>query len=251
MTYIGVTGFTNRLQVLEALSVFPHHSEVSLMVGVLASWKSLRNVPLKPQWQKQNPTQLRFGRIFLQDDRVENLIHYSCDEEHVETLFEDLVIAHDLAGPHVHGFQLNMAWPDPKVISRFLTRYELNATFVLQIGTKALAMADNSPSRVIERLIPYEGLIDAILLDTSGGRGIPFDPRVARGYLEAFDTYGLDFDLGVAGGLGPETLHLVEPLLLDFPELNIDAQGQLRTAEFDLDLEATKLYLQRALALWG
>lgn len=251
MTYIGVTGFTSRLQVLEALSVMNHNSRHKLMVGVLASWKSLRNIPLKPKWQKQTPHFVNFGRIFLKDYRVLNLIHYSADEDQVEDLFEDLVTAHNLAGPFVHGFQLNIPWPDPNAISRYLTRYHLESTFVLQLGVKALDQVGNSPTAIAKRLQAYTGLVDAILLDPSGGQGLPFDSVKALQFLEAIDAAKLDLDLGVAGGLGPETLHLVEPLLLDFPELNIDAQGRLRTAEFDLDLEATKLYLQRALALRG
>ena len=31
-----------------------------------------------------------------------------------------------------------------------------------------------------------------------------------------------------AGGLGPESLHLVEPLVRDYPMISIDAQGKLR-----------------------
>jgi hypothetical protein len=55
----------------------------------------------------------------------------------------------------------------------------------------------------------------------------------------------------VAGGLGPDSLYLVEPLVADFPELNIDAQSQLRDSENDLDLERVKTYLIKALKMFS
>ena len=44
-----------------------------------------------------------------------------------------------------------------------------------------------------------------------------------------------EFGIVVAGGLGPRTLHLIEPIIEEFPDISIDAQGQLRPSHNALD----------------
>ncbi len=56
----------------------------------------------------------------------------------------------------------------------------------------------------------------------------------------------------VAGGLGPYTVRLVEPLLAEFPNISIDAQGQLResgNALDPIDWDRAETYITRAVAL--
>ena len=51
--YIGVTGFTTSEEVAAVREVYPDDNPRLLMVGVLATWKSLRNIPVKPKWKRQ------------------------------------------------------------------------------------------------------------------------------------------------------------------------------------------------------
>lgn len=245
MAYIGVTGFTKRIQVLEALSVYPDYygRRYQLMVGVLASWRSLRSLPLKPRWQQRTPPNSKLGQIFLADPRIENLIHYSASPEHADDLFEDLIALHNLAGPHINGFQLNIAWPSPKALGSYLQRYSTETKFVLQLGAHALRRAHDSPEAVAIWLRDYDGLIDAVLIDPSGGRGLPFDPHIALQYLVAISLRNPDLDLGLAGGLGPDSLNHLKPILKHFDDLSIDAEGRLRDENNDLDLSRVKQYL--------
>jgi hypothetical protein len=62
---------------------------------------------------------------------------------------------------------------------------------------------------------------------------------------------GWNIGLGVAGGLGPDSLNLVEPLIAKFPNLSIDAEGRLRNNQNDLDLKAMSDYLAKALQLFA
>lgn len=247
MTYIGVTGFTETSQVRSALEAFPLHPTHALMVGVAASWKSLRGLPLKPHWAKRMPPPERIASLFLPDRRAENLIHYSCDPEQEPTLLDDLLRLNDLAGPHFHGFQLNITWPDPMVLDKFKQQAGVGKEIVINIGPKAVEIAGQTPKNLARRVAEYEYFADAILFDPSQGQGLEFDPERAREFLLAIDDADLDLQLGVAGGLGPETVWRVGPLLRDFPQLSIDAESRLRTPDNELDLDKVRAYLYHAI----
>ena len=91
----------------------------------------------------------------------------------------------------LHGFQLNMSWPNINLLKDYRKESCLKDKYlVLQINQEALEKAGNTPQGVVERLSHYIGLIDAILLDPSGGRGQPFDPVRARESLDAITRQG-------------------------------------------------------------
>src|SRR5258706_14925340 len=97
--YIGVTGFTNFREVEAALDVFPASltpGSHQLMVGVLATWKSLRGIPINPKWLKQMPDKEKIGDLFPVDYRTVNLVHYSIEEGQEHSLPEDMVRIHQL-----------------------------------------------------------------------------------------------------------------------------------------------------------
>lgn len=256
--YIGVTGFTKLNEVQSALNAFPPTSNAfpycvgrQLMVGVLATWKSLRGIPMKPKWAKQTADPNSIRDLFLDDRRVVNLVHYSTEEGQEDSLLSDMLKIHELAGPNFHGLQLNVAWPPWKALSEY--RYRVGEScrrIVLQVSQKAVEMAGGTPERVAEKVCLYIGLIDDVLLDPSGGQGKPFGINHAREFLSAV-AYGWGIGLGIAGGLGPDSLDLVEPLIQEFPDLNIDAQGRLRNAENDLDPNLVSAYLTKALQLFS
>ena len=56
--------------------------------------------------------------------------------------------------------------------------------------------------------------------------------------------------LVVAGGLSPTTLHLVQPLIEEFPDVSIDAEGRLRDHEDHLDLQVAGQYLSKAFKMF-
>lgn len=92
----------------------------------------------------------------------------------------------------------------------------------------------------------YMGFIDDVLIDPSGGLGRALDTNRARAFLVAITEKPWKVGTGVAGGLGPNTLDLVESLIANFSNLSIDAEGLLRNADDDLDAEAVKTYLANA-----
>lgn len=250
--YIGVTGFMTRRGVEVALSFAPKHTELKLMVGVLASSKTLSGQTNR--YPNRYPKVEDIIDIFTADERVLNLIHYSTDT--LETLVEELEELVVLGGPNLHGFQLNIAWPDTKTLQRFRLKHP-SLHLVLQIGGKAMRMVDDF-EELRQRVGDYydpQGFktIDTVLIDPSGGKGIPFSPYQARKYL--FNLQGFSgLGLGVAGGLGgPDTDHLLSGLKDFTKSVSVDAEGNLRTKDsWDaLDMDRVREYLQKAYSILG
>jgi hypothetical protein len=114
----------------------------------------------------------------------------------------------------------------------------------------ALESVSYDPCELVIGLKQYEGLIQYAILDGSCGLGKPLDTDFCLACLERVEEAGLEIGMGVAGGLSPETLHLVAPIIERFPETSIDAEGKLRGMEDHLDLARAEAYVRGALALY-
>ncbi|MFZ2205443.1 MAG: hypothetical protein WA057_04385 [Candidatus Magasanikiibacteriota bacterium] len=246
--YIGVTGFMSSQEITDTLRGIDYKkTDRLIMVGVLASFKTLQGIANK--WVNRYPLVNEIAGIFQPNENFLNLIHFNTKE--LNTFFAQLIQINDLAGDSFNGFQLNIAWPDPKVLEKY-KRLCPDKNIVLQIGGGAFEKISHSPVKLAEKINnEYAGLIDYVLLDPSGGTGKQFDPIVARGYLEELSKHENDFGLGVAGGLSSSTLNLIEPLVKDFPNISIDAEGKLRTSEDHLDVNEAGSYIKKSLDLFS
>lgn len=244
--YIGITGFMSLSDALQVLGVVPADTDRLVMVGVLASLKTMRGIQNK--WPNRYPTMDKIASIFPDHPLALNLIHYNTKEK--DTLGDQLVAMTEFGGANTHGFQLNIAWPEIDILGEYRKKYTAKQ-IVLQVGGHAFDMVNNSPEQLATRVAEYDGVVEYVLLDPSGGYGKPFDPDRARDYLTALRAKNLNIGLGVAGGLSPTTLNLVEPLMQEFPDLSIDAEGCLRTPEDHLDLNLAWAYLQTALSMFN
>lgn len=247
--YIGITGFVSHEEVEAMLALMPENCEHLLMVGVLASQRTLHGEP--PKRPNRNPKKEDIENIFPNPSihnsgnrTTLNLIHYNTkdDSDLSDQLFRMMCRDCD-------GFQLNIAWPSKWELIYFLDC--LSMDIVLQVGGRALRELECSPQQLADKVMEYKGLINYVLLDQSGGLGKPLDADALRPHLETLRLAMPNLGLGVAGGLSAETLHLIEPLIRDFPDISIDAEGLLRDAEDRLDLAKAGEYLQRALELFA
>jgi len=239
--YIGITGFMSRSEVESILEIMPTHAKRLLMVGVLVSWKTIRGIANK--YPNRYPVPHKIAEIFPNNDSALNLIHYNTDEK--ETLCEQLVALTDSwGGMNLHGYQLNIAWPDPRAIEKYRHVFP-DKQIVLQIGKHAFQMIDHSPEQLSAKVKEYDGLIHYVLLDPSGGHGELLDVEKARQYLDALTETKMDIGLGVAGGLSPMTLNHIVPLIQDFPNLSIDAEGRLRDTSDNLHISIALEYLDK------
>ncbi|OIO30922.1 hypothetical protein AUJ77_01090 [Candidatus Nomurabacteria bacterium CG1_02_43_90] len=247
LSYVGVTGFGSRHQVKSVLRSVPFGTNRKLMVGVRASHNTIDGG--KHLFPCQYPSGSQMRTIFVNDPRVLNLVHFNTRDP--DLLYEQLMDMWGFAGTLCHGFQLNMIWPSPEVIRKVKARWK-ECIIVLWVCTHAFEVVENNPKTLADKVErEYKGLIDYILLDASGGFGKPLDTEVLRGYLRAITAKNLPIGLGVAGGLSPSTLGLVEPLIKEFPRLSIDAEGCLMDEGDHLNLTLAHDFVNNSLLLFG
>jgi hypothetical protein len=254
LPYIGVTGCMHPEHVDVLSALFPPFvdSEGPLfMNGLLMSQKTLHGEQNK--WLNRYPSREKLHTLFSRSPRAMNIIHFNTDDRDavLMQLLAMVGLYHGCLEGHLHGFQLNMRWPDPELLRSFRELTEKkNIKFILQIGEKALKDVFHQPAYLARRLKNYEGLVHHALIDGSGGLGKLLDIDFCFACLEQVEEIGLEIGMGVAGGLSPETLHLIVPIIERFPGTSIDAEGKLRDAEDHLDLPRAKAYVRRALALY-
>jgi len=256
--YIGICDFTNFGQVQEMLEVFqanlPDGMNRKLMVGVMMSHKTLHDIPSK--WADIFPKKRDVASIFDSEATL-NCLHFVVNEEDSHELWRDMAIAlNPHCGLYIHAIQLDRAiWPDPGQIANGVhtARYDDLIEVILQINGSALDEVGNQPSELVEKLRDYETVIQRVLLDKSMGRGLPLNPEELAPYIRAIMQDLPWLKVSIAGGLGPDTLDAIKPLVAEFPDLSIDAQSKLRpsgNAMDPIDWEMAKTYLVKALEIF-
>ncbi|MDO8495733.1 MAG: hypothetical protein Q7S32_04475 [bacterium] len=257
--YIGVTGITKAEQAEALLSLMRPGSKRKLMIGVLASRRTLAGgrSDFAPE---RYPCLEDITDIFPFHSNALNLVHYNTK---TVQFFEELAEVHYLAGPYFDGFQLNICWPSAVEIKRYhdwvdngnratgLFMPLPHKTIVLQIGARALQEIESSPAKLVQRLNDYRGLVHSVLIDPSGGQGKMLDVGAAGNYLRAIRNVYPGLALGVAGGLSPSTLPRIRPLVDEFCDLSIDAEGRLRDENDKLHLGVAGLYVKDSINLFA
>ena len=256
VSYIGVSGVTSREQVQSILEMLPVKPKRKVMIGVAQTYKSLRKISLSPPWGKRTPDKNELPSICLGDKRLFNIVHYaSAAPRAILSDLEEIVL---LSGPNFHGVQLNVPLdldaPGEELaqIAKFAQSYPWSYN-ILNLYPPTLASVAYSPWRLKKGITPYLPHINAVLIDLSGGRGSSFESEVGLRLVDAMYEISLSAEkniaIGLAGGLGPSRLDLLEDFADYLPILSIDAEGNLRT-DNDLDLEKLRLYLTEAFSLF-
>ena len=218
------------------------------MTGIQVSQKTMRGEQ-ETIFRHRFPPKDEVAAIFPLDARSMNYVHYNTAD--LDTLAEQLVSVTELVGEKLHGFQLNLAWPPASALETYRSRYP-EIGIVLQMGNAALAHVGHSPEAYCDWLQrDYSGLVDYILIDPGGGYGYPLDPEVARLYLREMNARRLDIDLAVAGGIAANSMHLVQPLLAEFPNISFDSEAPLRDSEDRMELDKARDYLLSGMALFS
>ncbi len=275
-SYISITDFYTPEQVLMMADFFEEHAagrqDVRLGVGLMMSRKWVNDLPTKwaDAWAKKEIYPSLFQSNWLRSigqPVLYNTLHYA-DYEGID-ICQNLCKAVEIAGgvyvkdnpyndgtKHIHAIQLDMVWPDKKEIAKFCEpdMPGANLDTILQINTKALEQVDNDPAKLVAKLSEYQFCIRRVLLDKSMGRGLGMDAEALLPFARAIrnDSFTRRLGIGFAGGLGPKTLHLVEPVLAEFPDASWDAQSKLRpsgSAMDTVDWDMAKEYVLQSLKL--
>ncbi|HRY52871.1 MAG TPA: hypothetical protein P5089_03470 [Candidatus Portnoybacteria bacterium] len=243
-SYIGITGFMGRQEVKDVLRSFSKGSKRKLMVGVLASSKTLNGQQNK--YPGRYPKIEKIKDIFFQDPRVINLIHYSTDEP--KPLINQLTFLMDIAGFNIQGIQLNIAWPKIDQLALFKETFP-GQKIVLQVGSNAMEKVKRDPWKIADEIKKYirAEAIDGILLDSSGGKGAVANFSFYQQCIKELEGY--DIGIGVAGGLKAELLPIIRMPYYCFPKVSLDAEGALRDKQDDLDIAKANAYAKGAIEL--
>lgn len=250
--YIGITDFTLPSEVREMREEFIKNSlpqkRLRLMVGVMASYKTLWGLPCR--WTKIFPPNDFIKQIFLQEQPLFNCIHYA-DYKNI-CVADSLEKVVRIGGKNLHAIQLDMIWPDAEEIIHFKKAHpELH--IILQINTSAFNAVENDSLSLVKRLRSYGNSLNGVLLDKSQGQGIGLNEQFLRPFIKDIHLSLPNLGITIAGGLGPETLHLAEGLIQEFSFLSIDAQAQLHeNADIiqPMDWHKASLYLKKSLDLY-
>lgn len=237
LPYISITDFMGPQQVHVMRDVLKNTgSSHKLGVGVMMSYKTLHGLPTK--WTNAFPKNQDIADIFLHNADVFNVLHYA--DYNGESTGLDYVAGLSWCGINVDAIQFDMIWPNVEdlcYVAYDAAKKRRSVEIILQVGSNAMDDAGNDPRNVVERISRYyhENCLDRVLLDKSMGKGQPMNAEILLPYLHEIRAHFPDLDIVVAGGLGPETMHLVEPILREFPDVSIDAQGRLRGSGNALD----------------
>ncbi len=249
--YIGITDFMNVEQVNAMLEIMKAHPKSlrprRLHVGVMMSYKTLNGLPTK--WSAAFPRNEDVAAIFGNAAAM-NCLHYA-DYDAVDVA-ANLARAIGFGGNGITALQLDMAWPNPDHISKALEAAGKEIELIVQVGKHAIEEAQGDAQEIARRLRAYEKIAHHVLLDKSMGKGLGMDATGLLPFLRAIRDTLPDIGLVAAGGLGPTSMDLVVPLLEEFPDISIDAQGKLRpsgNALEPIDWNMATGYLTAALRL--
>lgn len=251
--YIGITDFMTREQALEMLDFYqkltngkiPH----KLMIGVMMSYETLHKQETK--WTNAFPRSADVMTIFADHPLAFNTLHYA---DYTNTdVFNSLGKAIFYGGVHINALQLDMVWPNPSDVFNAVHASRKDIAVILQVGKNALAECNDNPKDVVDKLRDYSNVTDGVLFDKSMGQGKTMDANALLPFVEATYEQLPQFRVAVAGGLGPFTMPVAEPIISRYNNVSIDAQGRLRPSgnAFDpIDWELAKKYLEEAVKLY-
>ncbi|MDD4290009.1 MAG: hypothetical protein PHH83_01895 [Patescibacteria group bacterium] len=244
--YIGITGFTTETQVQKLSDLIPKNFSRKLMIGLLVSYGTLNGEIMGGRFVQLEKIKQLFDTSEAHDENQKNLnfIHY-CDPHKIK-LSDSLKKITDISGKNLHGFQLNMRWPDPKIISNYKNHFP-NKKFVIQMEKGDFL--EYSPQKMALRLTQYQELCEYVILDMSMGSGKQMLGFTLMKYAEQIKEK-TKMNIVFAGGLHYQNLDIIKPILEKFPDMSIDAEGRLLDLKDTLDLHLARAYILKALSIF-
>ncbi len=230
--YIGITGATEKSDVVQVAESFRRHLDAERnhfgMVGFLVTDRTAANQSAGRS--SKHPQFVDMVQLLeASQPGPKNAIHYSTRDR--STLAAQIDGIFGKTGIYdaelARTLQLNLRWPDPDEIKRIIDRFP-DMNIILQLGSKILE--HDSRGEIVDRLASYEG-INYVLIDPSGGKGVPFNEKRVAPLFRAINYELPDLGIAVAGGFSDKNAlsalsNLTRAIATD--EFSIDAEGGLR-----------------------
>jgi len=253
--YVGITGPVNIQETMDICNEFyeagytmktPHIP----MLGFLVSYKTLNGQGTKNR--RYPPINELPELLQAVNGKALTMIHYNSREmnslsDQIFKLFDD-IYEENLC----RSLQLNIVWPDIEQITKIKENYP-KMNIVFQLSHKATE--GKIPREISEGVKYYGDLLDYVLIDPSGGRGMPFHLKSSIEIYKELRKQCPGLTIGFAGGFdGENVAPRLKELVQHTEETNfcIDAEGGLRdkiTSEYGddvLNIEKARKYLQNA-----
>ena len=253
--YVGITDFTSFQQVENMLEVFNAHKATDtkrvLHVGVMMGRKTMLDLPT--EFAEVFPRKESIAGIFSSPDTY-NCLHYADYGKAPDPeLASNLIKAISYGGEKISALQLDIPWPNPSDVAYAKKKCGKDLEIILQVGQRSFEAVENNPELLTTTLINYYGIVDRVLLDRSMGKGVPLDAQNLLPFIRDIARHLPRMGLVVAGGLGPDTIHLLLPIVAEYSQISIDAEGQLRTShniKDPIEWDLATIYLIKALQIF-
>lgn len=253
--YVGITGPITKKEVASCINGFAEagysiESPHIPMRGYLASYKTLNK---KPTSNRRYPSIADLpGLLKHADNKVLTMIHYNSREmstlaDQVKQIFEE--IYHDML---CRSIQLNIIWPDINQVKLIKQQFpELQIVFQASHNV----IKDKTPKKIVQLINRYGNMLDYVLIDPSGGRGVEFKVEHSLSVYNEIREKLPKITVGFAGGLtGKNVDEQISKIIsrTEHTDFCIDAEGGLRDKLSDkygddlLNLEKVRSYLQSA-----
>ena len=253
--YVGITGPVN---IKETKYICKEFSEAGYsmdsphipMLGFLVSYKTLNG--RTTQNRRCPPANSLPELLRSTNGRVLTMVHYYSKK--MKTLSNQVAQIFDGVYENAlcKAIQLNIVWPDIGQVAKIREQHP-DMQVVFQASHKATD--GKTPNQIAKNVQDYGDSISYVLIDPSGGRGMPFDLESSVAIYSELRDQCPDLAIGFAGGFTGEN---VAPRLKEiFKQIEedkfcIDAEGGLRdkiTSAYGNDLlniEKVRGYLQSA-----
>lgn len=253
--YIGITGPVNVPEIKDICREFSEagyslESPHIPMLGLLISYKTLNGQPT--QNRRYPPANTLPELLRAAGGQVLTMVHYNSRE--IDTLSKQ--VGQLFEGIYENGLcravQLNIVWPEISPVARIKKQYP-DMQIVLQASFKA--MEGKTPFSIAQKTKEYGDSINYVLIDPSGGRGVPFDLESSVAVYSELRSQCPELIIGFAGGLTGENVALRAKKLIEMlgeDDFCIDAEGGLRdkiTPAYGddlLNIKKVREYLQSA-----
>lgn len=230
--YFGVAATTTREQVddlVYQIEIIGLKDGVKLMNGPLVSYKTLTGQT--PDNPNRYPPIEQVVELLSTHSQVLNIVHYNSRESNLADQLCQIV---ELS-PLIHGIQLNIVWPKVDELVKFRELHP-DILLVLQISRKSMEAVGELG--LFDEIGRYEGLIDYVLLDLSGGTGAVLDSKTSDWFVRGVMNHQFKgIRVGITGGLSANTVYQLFLFLRIYPGLCWDAESGLRDQDDALDLD--------------
>ncbi len=224
------------------------------MLGYAVDWQMVRDDCFVPQANKKRYVSLdSLTQIMHKDQKFGiNMVHFVPQAGNDEQFVADVRKIFNETGLIDSGTcsYLQLNW-GTSVGSRAVSQLKeavpgLNIIF--QVGEED--MSENSTEDLVGELGQYAPYVDGFLIDPSQGQGKDFNARDIVSNVVGIRKVFPEYQIVLTGGLSPENIaeKIAEFRSIPAEGFSIDVESGVRDAGDNLDLNKTKIFIDRAAA---